>query len=196
MHSVHLRFLFLPFVAFSAATVAWSLWHQRPVERHADNQAGDAAEAVVRDEQGATPTASVWRKPPALAKVALDQDVPALAASPSPESNDESTSEIAAANARAAMADFWKLTAEQVRAFDTASAAPAQARMDVMLRFAEGKVAKKDFSAEMQAAERRGLERVRDVLGDERFNEYLSIRARLEGDEPDMSPSPYTDNYL
>jgi hypothetical protein len=94
------------------------------------------------------------------------------------------------------MAHLWNLTEEQARALDAASAAPAQERMDVMLRFAQGRIAKKDFSAEMQAADQRGLQPVRQVLGDERFDEYLSIRARLEGDEPDMSPVPYTDNYL
>jgi hypothetical protein len=195
MKSVRLRSASLACVAFFAAAVAWSLWHQQPFERRADNQAGKAAEAVVPDEQGATPTVSLPR-PPALAAVAPDQDVPALAASASPESNDESSTEAAAANTRATMAHLWNLTQEQTKALDTASAAPAQERMDVMLRFAQGRVAKKDFSAEMQAADQRGLQRVREVLGDERFNEYLSIRASLEGDEPDLSPDPYTDNYL
>jgi hypothetical protein len=94
------------------------------------------------------------------------------------------------------MAQFWNLTEEQARAFDKASESPGTERTDVMLRFAAGKIAKKDFSAEMQAADQRGLQRVREVLGDERFGEYLSIRAVLEGDMPDMSPVPYTDNYL
>jgi len=192
MKSVSLRYAVLACIALCTAVVVCSLWHERPVMRPAENPAGEATEAAVRDEPEAAPIISMPRQLPTLAAAPLNQGVSAPAAAAAPESNDEPIKEVVAADRRAAMADQWGLTEEQTKALDTASEAPAEERMEVMLRYAQGKIAKKDLSAEIQAADERGLKRVHEVLGDERFNEYLSIRGRLEGDEPDMSPVPYS----
>jgi len=46
----------------------------------------------------------------------------------------------------------------------------------VVLRFERGEITMRDLNAELQSADDRGPKRVREVLGDERSNEYLSIR--------------------
>jgi len=194
MNSVRLRFAVLACIALCTTVVAWSLWNQHPVMRRAAIQADKATEAAVRNGQEADPSVSSLPLLPTLVAPVLDQGVPVPVASATPESNDEPIKEVVAANRRAQIADYWNLTEEQTRALDIASEAPAEERLEVMVRFSRGEIAEKDFSAEMQAADGRGLQRVREVLGDEQFSEYVSIRGRLEADEPDMSPAPYRNN--
>ena len=187
-------------IALCTAGFAWTLWHLHPALRRTDAQAAEAIEAAARNEQKAEPRVSTLPLLPTLVAPAPDRRVPDPVTSVLPESNDEPIPEVAANNApipevaaadrRAAMADFWNLTEEQTKAFDAASEAPAAERLEVMLRFARGEITKRDLNAELQSADDRGLKRVSEVLGDERFNEYLSIRGRLEVDDPEISSNP------
>lgn len=193
MNRASLRNAMLACIAPCAAVVAWSIWHRDPVVRRVENQPGAATEAADRNDRQAElreESEFIMSRLPLLraaVAAALQRGVPAVTAGATPDSNDEPIREISAAKQRAVMADFWNLTAEEAAALDAASEAPADERLQVMLRLARGEIAERDLNAELQAADARGLKLVQAVLGDERFSEYVSIRGRLEADEPDLS---------
>jgi len=161
-------------------------------------QTHKTAEAPAHNEQEAEPQVSKLPLLPTLVAPGPDRREPVVvttleeqgsvpATDVNPDLSDEPMPEVAASNRRAAMAEFWNLSDEQTQAFDSATEAPAAERLEVMMRFARGELAKSDLDAELRAADDRGLQRVREVLGEERFNEYLSIRARFEVDYPELA---------
>lgn len=185
-------------IVLCAAGFSWSSWQRHPDSRSAVPQKHKTAEAPAHNEQEAEPQISKLPLPPTLVASGPDRPQPAMvttleepepvpATDVNPDLSDEPMPEVVASNRRAAMADFWNLSEEQTKAFDTATEAPAAERLEVMMRFARGELANSDLDAELRAADDRGLQRVREVLGEERFNEYLSIRARFEVDYPELA---------
>ncbi len=199
MRIFSLRSTALPGVALSTVVATWSWWHDRPVTPKATQRAPVSTEIAVANERQtvavaefkprATPMSStVVEHERSLAHRSLS-DESLEPESDVPDPNSELGRELIAADRRAAMATVWGLTKQQTGAFDAATEAPSQERLEVMTRFAKGEIAEADLNAELEAADERGLQWVHDVLGDERFNEYLSIRWTFETDEPEMSPS-------
>jgi hypothetical protein len=80
---------------------------------------------------------------------------------------------------RAIMATTWGLSDEQTRQFEIASDAPRQERADVFKRFTRGEIAREDLGKEMDAAEERGNQRLRGVLGEAKFLEYQTMRGHF-----------------
>lgn len=187
MTNRNFRLAALASAAVCTGVVVRSLWPHGAGLHQADG----VTEVVIPNEAETEAEPEAHRLLPTVVATAPDQFLPVQTASATSESSDEPLREIVTSNRRAAMADFWNLTEEQARALDIASEAPAEERLEVMMQYAQGKITKTALSAEMQAADERGLRRVHEVLGDERFNEYLSMRGRLEAEEPDMSPVPY-----
>jgi hypothetical protein len=199
MQITRFRTAVLSCIAFSTVAVIWSSLNEhlgvrksnRGTEKLSGSYRGKVSEvaqqSVIFAPITSEPIPVVRRRDESSVREAMTSEVPDKI-DVQTDSDSVEEREFVTADKRAAMATTWGLTKQQTEAFEIATLAPSEERLEVMMRFARGEIADADLDTELEAADERGLQKVHDVLGDERFNEYMSIRWHFEADEPILMP--------
>jgi hypothetical protein len=199
MRITRFRTAVLSCIAFSTVAVIWSSLNEhlgvrksnrgteKPSGFNLDKELGVAQQSVFFESKTSVSIPVVRSRDESHVREAKKSEVPDQVDAPT-DPNSVMDRELVTADKRAAMATTWGLTKQQTEAFENATEAPSEERLEVMMRFARGEIADADLETELEAADQRGLQKVHEVLGDERFNEYMSIRWHFEADEPILTP--------